>query len=149
FLRRNYILSRTRDNLAFDSDTTLTGDFKPREKAQDRGFSATRWSKQNEAFRPLNLKRQFLNDGALSEGLRHSIEFDAAHPASPWDGITTARIVRGISDAIAIIKQREEIIGGAPFAIRVRMRAGNGSLPGGAVIRAMGTSRRHKMYAAS
>src|SRR5947207_14710252 len=67
----------------------------------------------------------------------------------PRDGITRARIASGISDAIAMIRQRLAIMGGAPLAMRVRIRADSGSAPGGAVMRAMGTSRRHKMYAAS
>src|SRR5436190_878076 len=65
------------------------------------------------------------------------------------NGITRARMTSGISDAIAMIRQRLAIIGGAPLAMRVRIRAGNGSPPGGAVMMAIGTSRRHKMYAAS
>ncbi len=48
-------------------------------------------------------------------------------------------------EAIAIIRQRLAIKGGDPFAISVKMRAGSGSPPGGAVMSARGTSRRHKM----
>src|SRR5262245_34663024 len=55
----------------------------------------------------------------------------------------------GISEAVSMIKQREEIKDGAPLAINVRMRAGRRSVPGGAIMRAMGTSRRQKIYAAS
>src|SRR5260370_34575503 len=67
----------------------------------------------------------------------------------PRDAMSRVRIGSGISDAIAMIRQRLAIMGGAPLAMRVRIRAGNGSPPGGAVMRAIGTSRRHKMYAAS
>src|SRR5438552_7174378 len=86
---------------------------------------------------------------ACAETLRYAIKIDVAHLAMPRGGISRARIASGISDAIAMIRQRLAIMGGAPLAMRVRIRADSGSAPGGAVMRAMGTSRRHKMYAAS
>ena len=57
FLWRNEILSCACNNSTINPDLSLLRNFQSGDKAQNRGFSATRWPEKDETLCSLNPKR--------------------------------------------------------------------------------------------
>src|SRR5262249_18619682 len=98
---------------------------------QHRGPTAARRAKKHDTLFGLYLQGQAVNGAAPIVGLTHRSEFDHAHADRSARVCQSATTKSGSSMAIIKTTHKAEIGLGAPLAIKVNVRTGRVSEPGG------------------